>query len=187
MVTSNGQYIYLRMGQGLKGACTTYSQFGDIVFEPLLKVTGKDPKPAIPSIIGLQERSAFTLFIDNYIAGAEDFDSIFDFLYRRYFPRVAFGPIYLASKKTQVFVDSLEIVRFSGGIDGLRPAAKYIQKAISWKTLINREELDTIIWLTLFLRLFIPGRAEYIIIIKEAYLKEVKVELPSNKKSVRRK
>ena len=31
LVTPHGQYIYRRMGQGLKGACATYSQFGDMV------------------------------------------------------------------------------------------------------------------------------------------------------------
>ena len=34
LVTPHGQYIHLRMGQGLKGACATYSQFDDLVFGP---------------------------------------------------------------------------------------------------------------------------------------------------------
>lgn len=33
-VTPHGQYIYPRMGQGLKGACATYLQFGDLTFGP---------------------------------------------------------------------------------------------------------------------------------------------------------
>ena len=36
-IPPNGQYIYLRMGQDLKGAAHTYSQFTDTVFGSLLR------------------------------------------------------------------------------------------------------------------------------------------------------
>lgn len=47
-VTPHGQYIYLRMGQGLKGACATYSQFEDLTFGPLPKT---DEVAAMPVIL----------------------------------------------------------------------------------------------------------------------------------------
>ena len=80
-------------------------------------------------------------------------------------------------RKTHVFVDSLEMVGFTGGAYGLRPAVKHRERAMSWKEPTNRQELDAIIWLTPFPRYFIPGRAEHVIRLKKAYLQEVPVEL----------
>ena len=34
-ITPNGQWVYQRMGQGLKGGAHTYAQFTDLVFGPL--------------------------------------------------------------------------------------------------------------------------------------------------------
>ena len=87
-----------------------------------------------------------------------------------------------------MFTDSLEMVGFTGSADGLRPSVKHRQKAMSWKEPTNRAELDAIIWITPFLRMFIPGRAEHVIRLKKAYLREESVELESGKgKSVRKK
>lgn len=184
-VTPHGQYIYLRMGQGLKGACATYSQFGDLTFGPLPKT---ETTEAMPSIIGDHDDAAFTLFMDDHMGSARTFDDMFRFLHTKYFPRVAFGPVYLSGHKTHMFTDSLEIVGFTGSSEGLRPAAKHREKAMQWREPTNREELDAIIWITPFLRMFIPGRAEHVIRLKKAYLKEEEVELDSgNGKSVRKK
>lgn len=142
IITPHGQYVYLRMGQGLKGACATYSQFGDMVFGPIPKSATTE---AMPSIIGVQDHAAFTLFMDDHMGAATSFEELFKFLHEQYFPRVAFGPIYLAPHKTHVFTDNLEMVGFSGGLDGIRPAAKHRRKAADWKAPTNREELDAIL------------------------------------------
>ena len=97
------------------------------MFRPLLRGEGAE---AIPTLISIYKNLAFTLFIDNYIRVAEDFNSLFNLLYTKYFPRVVFSPIYLALYKTKVFIDTLEIVGFTRGIDGLRLATKYREKAI---------------------------------------------------------
>lgn len=184
-VTPHGQYIYLRMGQGLKGACATYSQFGDLTFGPLPKTEDAE---AMPSIIGDQGKAAFCLFMDDHMGATETFEDMFRFLNTQYFPRVAFGPVYLSGHKTHVFMDSLEMVGFTGGADGLRPSAKHRERVMHWKKPTNREELDAMIWITPFLRVFIPGRAEHVMRLKKAYLKEEPVELESGKgKSVRSK
>ena len=184
-VTPHGQYIYLRMGQGLTGACATYAQFTDLVFGPMPAV---ESTPAMQSMIGDHGNSAFCPFVDDHMGAATDFDSLFDMLHTKYFPRVAFGPVYLSGHKTHVFTDSLEMVGFTGGADGLRPSVKHRQRAMTWKEPTNRAELDAIIWITPFLRMFIPGRAEHVIRLKKAYLKEEAVQLESGSgKSVRRK
>jgi len=144
IVTPHGQYLYLRMGQGLKGAAATYTQFGDLVFGPLPKT---EEVPAMPSLIGEQSngQEAFSLFMDDHCGSATSFDSMFTFLHEKYFPRVAFGPVYLSGSKTFVFTDSLEMVGFTGGAGGLRPSIKHREKILNWPEPINREELDAII------------------------------------------
>ena len=184
-VTPHGQYIYRRMGQGLKGACATYSQFGDLVFGPLPKTA---QCKAMPTIIGNQGKTAFCLFMDDHIGAGECFQDMFNFLHYEYFPRVAFGPVYLSGHKTYVFTDSLEMVGFTGSAEGLRPSVKHRERAMGWKEPTNREELDAIIWITPFLRMFIPGRAEHVMRLKKAYLKEETIKLESgDSKSIRKK
>jgi len=97
------------------------------VFRPLPRGEGAE---AIPTLISTYKNLAFTLFIDNYVRVAEDFNSLFNLLYTKYFPRVVFSPIYLALYKTKVFIDTLEIVGFTRGVDSLRLAAKHREKAI---------------------------------------------------------
>ncbi len=41
-----------------------------------------------------------------------DFNLIFTFLYKRYFPRVAFSPIYLLGYKTSIFGSNLKLLGF---------------------------------------------------------------------------
>ena len=108
-VTPHGQYLYLRMGQGLIGAPHTYAQFTDLVFGPLPK---SSTQPRMDSLIGTHQEGGFSPFMDDHIGGFNDFDSQFQFLHTKYFPRVVFGPISLSASKTKVFVKTLELVGF---------------------------------------------------------------------------
>lgn len=141
-VTPHDQYIYLRMSQGLKGACATYSQFGDLTFGPLPKT---EEVAAMPSIIGSHDNAAFCLFMDDHMGATETFEDMFEFLHRKYFLRIAFDPVYLSGHKTHIFTDTLEMIGFTGGAEGLRPAAKHRERAMSWREPTNREELDAIV------------------------------------------
>ena len=170
-LTPNGQWVYLRMGQGLKGAPHTYAQFGDLVFGPLPKNTQGAKR--MPSIIGRFKDYAFQIFMDDHSAAAKDFESMYNFLHEEYFPRVAFGPIYLSGPKTHVFAENLELLGFHGNAEGLRPSLKHRQKVQDWPVPTTRAELDAFLWLTPFLRIFIPGRAAHVLEMKKAYLELV--------------
>ena len=188
VVTPHGQYVYRRMGQGLKGAPHTYSQFSDLVFGPIPK---NDDQPRFPSLIGDHGTEAFALFMDDHMAGFTTYEAQFNFLMNHYFPRVAFGPVYLVGPKTHAFADSLEMVGFQGSAEGLRPSIKHRERIRNWPTPRTKDELDAFIYLTPFLRVFIPGRAEHVQRLKEAYLKEEEVPLTGAKskgrKSVRKR
>ena len=110
------QYIYLQIGIGLKGAIYTYAQFIDLVFRliPLVRSYLQ-----LPLIIGNYRLVIFSPFIDNYNSLGESFDTLFDFLYRRYFLQIAFGLVYLAEQKVRVFLTSLELIRFYRGPEGI--------------------------------------------------------------------
>ncbi len=122
--------------------------------------------------------------MDDHLSSAKTFEDMFQFLHKTYFPQVAFGPVYLTGKKTFAFDDKLDILGFEGTTEGLRPSTKHRDKVKNWSTPKNREELDAFLWLTLFLRIFISGRADHVMVLKEAYLKKVpaiiKIKKPQN-------
>lgn len=71
---------------------------------------------------------AFSLFINDYFDRATSFKAIYDFLYKYYFPYIAFSPIYLMEKKIWVFELSLKMVGFEGSVDGIRLLVRYKDK-----------------------------------------------------------
>src|SRR5438034_1247838 len=75
-VMSHGQYLYLRMGQGLKVSAHTYTQFTDLVFGPLPK---SETMPRMNLIIGTHKNGGFSPFMDDHIGGFTDFDIQFRF------------------------------------------------------------------------------------------------------------
>jgi hypothetical protein len=81
------------MGQGLKEAVYTYSQFTDLVFRPLPKTSKTLP---FSSLIGTYKGGGFSPFIDDHIGGFRDFNSQFTFLHEEYFLQIVFEPVYLS-------------------------------------------------------------------------------------------
>lgn len=124
-LTPNGQWIYLRMGQGLTGFASTYSRFSDIVFGPLPPT---NEVLRMPTIIGTGKNSSFGLYMDDHLGSAKTFEDMIQFLHETYFPRVAFEPVYLTGKKTFAFDDKLDILGFEGTNEGLRPSTKHRDK-----------------------------------------------------------
>ncbi|SLM37531.1 Retrotransposon gag domain [Lasallia pustulata] len=175
IITPHGQYAYRRMGQGLKGAPHTYSQFTDLVFGPIPQndVSGE---PQMDTIIGNHGNTAMALFMDDYAASATDFDSLYNFLADFFFPRAAFGPIYLNPKKTVVFGINLDLLGFTGGAGTIRPSIKHRDKVMNWPIPTNRQELDAFVYLTPFLKNFIAGQASHVLTLKKAYLEQVPAE-----------
>ena len=81
--------------------------------------------------------------------------------------------VYLSGHKTSMFADSLEVLGFEGSTARLRPCIKHNYKIRNWPTPTNRAKLDAFLWLTTFLRIFIPGRAQFVMQMKKAYLQQV--------------
>lgn len=145
ILTPHGQYVYRRMGQGLMGAPHIYSQFTDLAFSPLPKT---EDSPRQPTLIGDHSNVAMAPFMDGHAVSSTGYEVLFQFLHQEYFPRVAFGPIYLITLKTNDFTDDLDLIGFTGGPDGLRPSIKHRDKIANWPVLTCRAELDRFLWLT---------------------------------------
>ncbi|TAQ83554.1 hypothetical protein B7494_g8120 [Chlorociboria aeruginascens] len=182
ILAPNGQWLFKRMGQGLKGAPHTYSQFTDLVFGPLPKT---DKCEAFPTLIKDHGHVGFAPFIDDHIGAADSFDALLDFLYEKYFPRVAFGPLSLSPQKTNFFFSAIDVLGFSTTSEGLRAYSKHRNRVALWPTPRSRQEVEDFIWLTPFLRIFIPGRADHVLKLKKAYITRAPIELKSGKPSVR--
>jgi hypothetical protein len=142
------------MGQGLKGAPHTYSMFTDLVFGPMPST--KDVS-SFETLIKDHGDAAFAPFMDDHLGAATDFEAMYTFLHEKYFPRVAFGPICLSEAKLNLFFSELETIGFTAQGGMMRPGLKHRNKVRDWPTPTNRAEVDDFLYLTPFLRMFIPG------------------------------
>ena len=158
-VCPNGEYCYGVMGQGLTGGVHTYSRFRDLTFGNI-PADDTSGNPAFPSIIGDRGDVAFNGMVDDSYGSTTDFETIFKFLHEEFFPRCAFGPLYLKGVKSYFFYPSLEFLGLEGCIEGLQPSLKKCEQILGWKTPESQEEVEAFCYLTPFLHRFIPGRAE---------------------------
>ena len=78
--------------------------------------------------------------------------------------------VYLSGHKTSMFADGLKVLGFEGSTAELRPFIKHKDKIKNWPT---PTKLNAFLWLTPFLRIFIPERAQFVMQMKKAYLQQV--------------
>jgi hypothetical protein len=162
-----GQFAYKRMGQGLTGAPMTYSRLKDLMAGPI-------PEPhAEPAISGitLDGSAAFEYFVDDDMGAAVSFDDQLRFLHDSYFPRIAWAKLTLSPAKSAFFMPRVEGLGFVGGPLGLRPSADKVKAIRDYPVPTNEAEIDKFLFMTTYIRKFIPGRAEYARIMKEAVIK----------------
>ena len=146
-VTPYGMYCYTVMGQGLAGGTHTYSRFWDWVFGAIAErlkdkgVSEKGPTTSTrkvlagsPSLIGDRGKVAFHGMIDDSYGSAETFEDMFDFLHPQFFPRCAWGPMYLKGDKCHFFRSSLGFVGHEAGANGLRPSITKRDTILKWPT-----------------------------------------------------
>lgn len=182
VITPYSQYFYRRIGQGLKGSSYTYYQFSNLVFG---KMPPTETYEIMPSLIRNYREFAFSPFIDNYNMSASTFKEIYIFIHKKYLPRVVQGLVYRTGKKSFFFIYNIDLIGFTGGVDGLRPSVRHRDRIIDWPAPTNREELDTFLQLTPQVKSFIPGRASLAIIIRKAYRSEEYIILPTGYRSKR--
>ena len=154
-VVPEGQFAYLRMGQGLTGGVHTYSSFSDVLWG---SIPAPDPKPVV---VGIHDTYSFMPFIDDNFGGSPSFDTLAEFLMNIYFPRLDWGRACLNPAKSVFFVSKIDLLSFSGSAAGLTATADRIRKFGNYLIPASEKELRTFVGMTPYYRRLIPGRAAH--------------------------
>lgn len=192
-IAPHGFWCYLTAAQGLACAMQSYCRFGDTCLGWLPPLDPASGEVGDESILGHNPITGDTcvVYVDDHTMTSTNFESHFAFLRDRYFPRIAFGPIPLSPKKTVLFSDNLEFVGFYIENGRITPLAKHRQRFAEWKKRFREkppeswEEIQDIMWLTPFLRRFIPGRADLERIIRGAFFESTPTRTPKGRLSVK--
>lgn len=112
---------------------------------------------------------AYEYFMDDDYGVATGFPSLYWFLHFKYFPRLSWARLTLKPTKTKFFSRAIDILGYEiqGGV-GLRPSIDKVKKLREFPTPRNEKELDQFLYMTLYLKRYIPGRAEHARRMKEA-------------------
>jgi len=161
--TPGGQWQYLRMGQGLAGAPQTYTRLKDIF-------SGYIPAPNPEPCLNKCSAGAFKCFVDDDFGAFPSFRSQLNFLHQHYFPRLAWARLTLKGSKCGFFLDKISPLGFSSDGSGLRPSLDKVQAIRQYPRPTDTAEIEAFIYMTIYLRQFIPGRAEHALILQEAIL-----------------
>ena len=171
---SLGQFCYNVMGQGLSGAPHTYSRLKDIAM-------GSIPEPAAEEALHGETRMmesegevAFEYFMDDDFGAATDFQTLYLFLHEKYFPRVDWARLTLKPKKTRFFSSSMDLLGYELKDGRLRPSIDKVAKIRDFPVPRNETELNNFLYMTTYLKRFIPGRADHAQKMKEAVNKGTK-------------
>jgi hypothetical protein len=144
-----------------------YAQFTNLIFKSLSTTNEVSTQS---TIINDHENETMTLFVNDYSKTKKNFDSLFEFLHRRYFSRMTFEFLYLNSKKTITFTKKLNMIKFIEKSKELWFSIKHKIKILKWLILINKTKLNEFLWLISFLRQFISKWVKHVLIIKKAYM-----------------
>jgi len=179
--TYNGQWQYLRMGQGLAGAPLTYTRLKDLFSGA---IPAPDPEPCLNGC----SAGAFECFVDDDFGAHTSFASLFNFLHDHYFPRLLWARITLKDSKSGFFLDNINPLGYESDGSGLRPSIDKVRAIREYPRPTNLAEIEAFLFMTIFLRQWIPGRAEHARLIKTAvqYKGEVDSSSPGTPKFSKR-
>lgn len=180
---SLGQFCYNVMGQGLSRAPHTYSRLKDIAMGPIPEPKEEDAIHG--ELVIMDERGkaapgkrivegnrigevAFEYFMDDDYGAATDFPTLFRFLHDKYFPRISWARLTLKPKKTKFFCSVIEVLGYELQPKGLRPSIDKVAKIRDYPVPTNEAEVEQFLYMTTYLKRFIPGRAEHAKRMKEA-------------------
>lgn len=96
---------------------------------------------------------------------------MFDFLKDHFFPRVTWARMALNPLKSEFFVRRIPILGLVGG-DGIRPSDNKISVMKDYPTPKSYSDVEAFLYLTPFLRRFIPGRAEHARVLKNCMVED---------------
>jgi len=173
-----GQCCYLRMGMGLTGAPHTYARLKDITWGPIPKPY---PERSITEIVAELGTVVFKYFFDDDYGAADDFESMFNFLLHCYFPRMSWAKLSLKPTKLEFMVSKINPLGLSVGLHlnkegvyvrGVKASMAKLDKLRDFPIPSTYEEVEKFLYLTLYLKMFIPGRADHARVLKESCMRK---------------
>lgn len=142
------------MGQGLCGVPQTYSRLKDLVAGP---IRARFPESALNPVSG----GSFEYFIDDDFAAHTTPAAQLEFIHYWYFPCLCWARMTLKPSKCGFLLDEIEPLGFRTMGKGLRPSLDKECAIREYPIPTNQEELERFLFMTTFLRYFIPGRADH--------------------------
>lgn len=118
------------------------------------------------------ERVNFSFFMDDTYGSATSFEAMAQFLHEHFFPRCDWAPMSLNGAKSVFWARQVDILGMTGSRHGLRPNQRKLELMREYPRPENYDEVEAFLYLTPFLRRFIPGRAEHARVIKSCVDKE---------------
>lgn len=113
------------MGQGLTSSPSTYTKLKDLLSGPL-------PKPsAKPTLDDCMPEAIFTHFIDDDFGGGTDFEALFTFLHKHYFPRLEIAKVSLNPEKSKFFYKEISILGMTRNSKGIRLSANKVTAIVN--------------------------------------------------------
>ena len=164
--THMGQFHYLRMGQGLAGAPQTYTRLKDVFSHPI-----PEPNPE-PVLSNTNIPGEFHYFMDDDFGAHRTYTNRWQFLHQHYLPRMAGGRMTMRPKKTGFFLDHINPLGFVLKGKGRRPSEDKVAAIHDYPRPRDLDELNKCLWMTTFLRHFIPGKADHAQVLKRAAIME---------------
>jgi len=172
--THEGQWQYLRMGQSLGGALQTYARLKGLF-------CGAIPAPNAKPCLNHWTAGSFECFVDDDFGAFPSFATQFAFLHNHYFPRLAWARITLKGSKCGFFLDKINPLGYASDGSGLRPSLDKVRAIRDYPRPANTTEIEAFLYMTIYLRQFIPGRAEHARILKEGIIYRPQHEHEENK------
>jgi len=159
--TYDGEWQYLRMGQGHSGAPQTYTRMKDIFSR---YISAPNPEPTLNK----SSSRAFECFVDEDFGAHPHFSSQFEFLHNHYFPRLMWARLTLKGSKSRFFLNKISPRGYESDGSGLWPSLDKVKAIWEYPQPTCLAEIERFLYLTIFLRQFIPGRVKHGRILKEA-------------------
>lgn len=151
------------MGQGLSRAPQTFTRLKETLAGPI-------PEPnKEPALDQFDVRGgSFQYSRDDDFGAHRTYYDQWNFLHRGHFPRLAWGRFSLQPKKMGFFLEKMNPLGFLLRGKGLCPSEDKIATIRDYPTPTNLDEVNRFLWMTTYLRHFIPGRSDHAVILKAA-------------------
>ena len=161
--TQEGQWQYVRMGQGLASAPQTYTRLKGLFSGA---IAAPNPEPYLNQCTVRE----FESFVDDDYRVFPDFVTQYGFLHNHYFPWLAWASITLKATKCGFFLNKIDLLGFTSHGSGLYPSIDKIRAIHDYVQPTTAAEIERFLYMTIYLCQFIPGRAEHARILKKAII-----------------